>query len=372
MDPILQIQPYFDEDEVCELLKVMQSTWLIEHDKTKELEAMWKNYTGSSYAMAVSNGTAALLMCLLASDVGCISMKGTSKDEVIVPNISFAATINAVILAGAKPVVVEVNESTLHIDFDEVERNITRKTKAIIPVHLYGDAVAMDELCAIAQKYNLVVIEDAAQALGVRYKGRHAGTFGDFSVFSLYGNKIVTSGEGGIILCKTQEQFEKLFRLKNHGRLDRSTFIHEEVGYNFRFTDLQAAIGVAQMKKLNWILKRKKEIYDYYCENLRENPAISFSPILVNVSHSHWFDNICVKDAEQVQKRLGELKIQTRRLFYPFHLQPGFKKAEDRIRFTSQSFSISEKLYGRFLSLPSFVQITKEELDRVIGALNRC
>ena len=185
MESVIQIQPYFDDEEEKELLNVIRSTWVIEHSKTEEMEEMWRSYTNSPYAIAVSNGTVALLMCILASDIGYSSIKGSHEDEVIVPNISFVATANAVILAGAKPVVVEVNEANLHINLDEIEKAITPNTKAIIPVHLYGDSVEMDKLNELAQKHNLIVIEDAAQALGVTYKDQHAGTFGDFSIFSL-------------------------------------------------------------------------------------------------------------------------------------------------------------------------------------------
>jgi perosamine synthetase len=369
MESVIQIQPYFDDEEEKELLNVIRSTWVIEHSKTEEMEEMWRSYTNSPYAIAVSNGTVALLMCILASDIGYSSIKGSHEDEVIVPNISFVATANAVILAGAKPVVVEVNEANLHINLDEIEKAITPNTKAIIPVHLYGDSVEMDKLNELAQKHNLIVIEDAAQALGVTYKDQHAGTFGDFSIFSLYGNKTITSGEGGVILCKTKENFEKLFRLKNHGRLERSTFIHEEIGYNFRFTDLQAAIGVAQMKKIDWIIKRKQEIYDHYFEALKNHPAIRFSPISDDVNHTHWFTNIMVDDAESVGAILKDQKIQTRQLFYPFHQQPGFRGIGDRVRFASNSYDVSERLYKQFLSLPSSVQITEEELNRVVNAL---
>ena len=189
-------------------------------------------------------------------------------DEVIVPNITFVATANAVILAGATPVLCEITPDTFCIDIDRAAALVTARTKAIMPVHLYGQTADMTRVSEFASKNSLFVVEDAAQAVGVRFNGQHAGTFGEMGVLSYYGNKTITCGEGGVVLTNDPELAKKVYRLKNHGRDVKGTFIHEEIGFNFSFTDLQAAVGIAQMAKLREIKEKKRAIHDRYAQEL--------------------------------------------------------------------------------------------------------
>ena len=208
---INQIEPWIDNTELVQLKRVIKSTYVVENKLTEEFETLTKKLTGSKYAVAMTNGTMALFASLLALGIG----KG---DEVIIPNITFVATANVILLAGAVPVLCEITNDTFCIDIDKAEALINNKTKAIMPVHLYGQSVDMEKCMKIAKKYNLKIIEDAAQGVGVYFNKKHVGTFGDIGVLSYYGNKTVTCGEGGIALTNKKSIAKKLYSLKNHGR----------------------------------------------------------------------------------------------------------------------------------------------------------
>ncbi len=247
---VVQIEPWIDDCELRELERVIQSTFVIEHELTREFEALTARLTGAKHAIAVCNGTAALFVCLRALGIG-------RGDEVIIPNLTFAATANAVILAGAEPVLCEIREDTFCIDMEKAETLVTNRTRAVMPVHLYGQSADMTAVMAFARQHGLKVIEDAAEGIGVRFNGQHVGTFGEMGILSYYGNKTITCGEGGVVLTNDDGLAAAAYQLKNHGRKKKGTFIHEAIGFNFAFTDLQAAIGIAQMKKLPRIVLKK-------------------------------------------------------------------------------------------------------------------
>ncbi len=240
MEYIPQTEPWIDGTELKQLEEVIASTFITEYKKTEEFLESIRGLTGSEYAIAISNGTLSLVASLLCEGIG-------EGDEVIVPDLTFIATSNAVRLVGATPVFCDVMRTTGCLDIDACEALVNTNTKAVIPVHLYGQSVEMDELGAVTSRYNISIIEDAAESLGVFYKGRHTGTFDEYGIFSFFGTKLITCGEGGIVLTKSAENHKKLYRIKDHGRDRKGIFVHEQVGYNFCFTDLQAAIGVAQL-----------------------------------------------------------------------------------------------------------------------------
>ena len=204
----------------------------------------------------MTNGTAALYCGLKALDL-------KEEDEIIVPNMTFIASSNAVIFARAKPVLCDIDPNRLCVSAEQIEKVITNKTKAIMPVHLYGRSCDMDPIMNLAKKYNLKIIEDAAQWVGVLYKGRHVGTFGEIGTLSFYANKTITCGEGGIVLTNDDNIKDHCYKMKNHGRSKKGTFIHESIGFNFAFTEMQAAIGISQLKKLNRIISKKEKIYNF-------------------------------------------------------------------------------------------------------------
>jgi len=216
---IPQIEPWVDESELRELRRVIDSTFLTEHDLTREFERMTAELTSAKHAVAVCNGTMALFTCVMALGIG-------PGDEVIVPDFTFIASANAVILAGAVPVLCEVREDTFCIDVARAEGLVTGRTKAILPVHLYGQSADMPEVMAFAKRHGLQVLEDAAEGIGVRYEGRHVGTFGDMGILSYYGNKTITCGEGGIVLTNNDALAKAAYRIKNYGRDRKGIYVH--------------------------------------------------------------------------------------------------------------------------------------------------
>ena len=358
---VVQIEPWIDDCELRELERVIQSTFVIEHELTREFEALTERLTGAKHAIAVCNGTAALFVCLRALGIG-------RGDEVIIPNLTFAATANAVILAGAEPVLCEIREDTFCIDMEKAETLVTNRTRAVMPVHLYGQSADMTAVMTFARQHGLKVIEDAAEGIGVRFNGQHVGTFGEMGILSYYGNKTITCGEGGVVLTNDDELATAAYRLKNHGRKKKGTFIHEAIGFNFAFTDLQAAIGIAQMKKLPRIVLKKREIRDRYVEKLRE--LEHFLPVQTDsrCEPVFWFTSFLCDRAEELSVFLASQQIQTRGFFYPLHQQPCYADGK-HIRNVGQDFRISESIHKRGISLPSSYSLTVEDQSFVIGQI---
>ncbi|HEC66311.1 MAG TPA: DegT/DnrJ/EryC1/StrS family aminotransferase [bacterium] len=349
---IPQIEPWIDECELKELEKVIKSTFITEGEATEEFESLIKEYTGSKYVVAMCNGTMALYAILESLDIG-------EGDEVIVPDMTFVATANAVILAGAKPVFCDIDPLTKCIDVNEVSKLINNRTQAIMPVHLYGLSADLDPLLEICQKHHLFLIEDAAQSMGVKYKDRHTGTFGIGGILSFYGNKTITSAEGGAVLTNHEQIAKSCYRLKNHGRDRKGIFKHEMIGFNFSYTDLQAAIGIAQLRKLNKIIKRKKEIRECYKKELGNIEKITFQEIPGYIKPVFWFTNIYFEDAEGFSTYLKNHNIGTRRFFYPLHIQPCYaylsaNKCEESLR-----------TYNTGVSLPSSYTLTDSDLKYI-------
>jgi len=358
---INQIEPWIDHNELTELARVVDSTFVVEHDLTKEFENMTKELTGSKHAIAYTNGTMALFASLLALGIS----KG---DEVIVPNITFVASANAVILAGAVPVLCEVKKSTFTIDINKAENLLTSKTKAIIPVHLYGQSADMDEIMAFSKKYGLKVLEDAAQGVGVKFNDKHTGTFGDIGILSYYGNKTITCGEGGIILTNDDELAEKVYRLKNHGRDTKGVFIHDQIGFNFAFTEMQAAIGISQMKKLPEIILKKQHIHDTYEKELGEIEGFKIAYLDPRSSPVFWFTSYVSQDVDDLTKYLEGNQIQTRRFFYPLHMQPCYQDMK-YIKNINSNFNVSENIYNQGISLPSSYNLSNDNQAIVINKI---
>jgi perosamine synthetase len=360
---IVQIEPWIDDSELRELERVIHSTFVTEHELTREFEAMTARLTGSKHAIAVCNGTMALFVCLKALGIG-------SGDEVIIPNLTFAATANAVILAGAEPVLCEVREDTFCIDMEKAKALVTKRTRGVMPVHLYGQSADMTAVIAFARQHRLKIIEDAAEGTGVRFNGQHVGTFGEMGILSYYGNKTVTCGEGGVVLTNDDALATAAYQLKNHGRKKKGTFIHESIGFNFAFTDMQAAIGIAQMKKLPQIVLKKREIRDRYVEKLRE--LKSFLPVQIDsrCEPVFWFTSFLCENPEELSLFLANQNIQTRGFFCPLHQQPCYADGK-HIRNIDRDFRISEQIYKRGISLPSSYSLTDEEQSFVIGQIRR-
>ena len=356
---ILQIEPWIDHEELDELKKVIESTFVTESTMTAQFENMCKKLTGSRHAVAMTNGTLAIYACLKALHIG-------PGDEVIVPDLTFIATANAVIMAGAIPVFCDILPDTLCLDVESARTRITPRTKAIMPVHLYGQSADMEAITKLVSEHGLAVLEDAAQGVGVRFRGRHVGTFGEMGILSFFGNKTVTCGEGGIILTNDENLAKVCYRLKNHGRDRKGVFIHEEIGFNFSFTEMQAAVGVAQMKKLPRIIQRKKQIYDRYVTALSKISALTPCRIDPRTDAVFWFTSFLCNESEQLAAWLQVRHIQTRRFFYPLHLQPCYQKEPAITSANLGPFPVTEEAYSRGLSLPSSYLLTNDQQDVVI------
>lgn len=356
---IIHIEPWIDHEELDELKKVIDSTFVTESALTAQFEEMCRKLTGASHAIAMTNGTVALYSCLKARGIG-------PGDEVIVPDLTFIASSNAVIMAGALPVFCDVLSDTLCIDVQSVLTKITSRTKAIMPVHLYGQSADMEAIAKISAERGLAVIEDAAQGVGVRFQGQHVGTFGEMGVLSFFGNKTITCGEGGVVLTNDDSLATTCYRLKNHGRARKGTFIHEEIGFNFCFTEMQAAIGVAQMNKLPRIIERKKEIHDRYVSELVDIKGLTPCPVDPRTEPVFWFTSFFSNETENLAAWLLDCGIQTRRFFYPLHLQPCYQKESSIALANTGSFPVSEDSYSRGLSLPSSYILTEDQQTVVI------
>lgn len=350
---IPQIQPWIGKEELDEVTKAIKSTWVTEHSEVEKFTESVKEVTGAKYVQIMDHGTSALHLGVKALGIG-------PGDEVLVPDITFGATANAVLYNGAKPVFVDVDKNSLiNIDPSQIEQKITKNTKAILPVHLYGYAADMDKIMEIAKKHNLYVIEDAAQAIGVTYKGKHVGTFGDWGILSFYGNKTVTTGEGGALLTNSEEIFSKVRLLSHEGRI-KGSWVQQEVGYNNCFTDIQAAIGVAQLSKLSRIIENKTNIYKKYFDLLSGIKRIRFIPVDSKVIPTYWMTVIFVDDARKLSRYLLENGVQTRDLFYPLHMQPSYEFLHIK-----EKFPMAEKSYNEALALPSSATLSLSDVEKI-------
>lgn len=315
---IQQIEPWVGEEEVREVTAVIRSGWITEAGKTREFEEVLARYVGSRYASVVSNGTVSLFIALVALGIG-------KDDEVIVPDFTMIASANAIILTGAKPVFVDIDKETLCLNLDQTEEKITKKTRAIMPVPLNGRSADMDRLLEIAKRRKLFIIEDAAQALGCYFKNKHLGTFGDVGSFSFSTPKVITTAQGGAVVTNNQKLYKRMVQIRDFGRNNRNSQDHEIVGYNFKFTDLQAALGVSQMRKLPWRLKRKKEMYRLYQKELGKIPEITFIKTDLTQT-SPWFIDIIVSDPIKLQTYLKTKNIGSRLFFPAIHTTKAYKK----------------------------------------------
>ncbi|MBI4302314.1 MAG: DegT/DnrJ/EryC1/StrS family aminotransferase [Chloroflexi bacterium] len=352
MKRINQMEPWVGEEEKEELVKTIESGWITEAGRTKEFERLFANYVGSQYASAVNNGTLSLAIGLMALGIG----KG---DEVIVPDFTMIASANGVKLAGAEPVLVDIDRQTLCLDVAAAEAAITSKTKAIMPVPLNGRSPDMTGLMILAQKRSIFILEDAAQALGSRCQGKHLGTWGEIGSFSLSTPKVITTGQGGVLVTNNEELYQRIVKIKDFGRRRRSEDYHEILGYNFKFTDIQAALGLAQMKKLEWRVNRKKEMYHLYRELLTDVDQIELIATDLEQA-SPWFIDILVpaETRDSLISFLDQQGIGSRPFYYAIHTMPPYAYIQGH-------FPNSEDVAARGIWLPSSTFLTDEDIERV-------
>ena len=361
MKKINQIQPWINHEEANYLKKIISKTYLTENIETKKFEENIKKKFKIKNCIAVSNWTNGLLMCLKALNI-------KPGDEIIVPNLTFIATATPAIWLGAKIVLCDIDENHFCLNLNDLKKLINKKTKCIIPVHLYGHCCDLDKLKKIAANKKIYIIEDAAQAIGAKYKDKYLGSVTDFGGFSFYGNKIITTGEGGAITFKDKRFYKKFYALKNHGREIKGIFKHQSIGYTFMFTEMQAAVGNIQLKKLNKILSKKRKIFNFYKKHLSKINKIKFmKPIRYN-KPVYWFSNIIIKDKKKLQRFLNKNNIQTRDMFLPLNKQPCFNNLKN-IKNSKKKFPISEKIYNHCISLPSSYDLSEKQLLYIVNKI---
>lgn len=352
--------PVLSGNEKKYVNECLDSTWISSKGKfIQEFEDKFSEFIGVKYAATVSNGTTAIHLALETLGI-------TTGDEVIVPTFTYIASVSAVVYTGATPVFVDSIEETWQLDPEDVKKKITSKTKAIMVVHLYGQMCDMDAIMKIADEHNLFVIEDCAEAFGSQYKGRYAGTFGNISAFSFYGNKTITTGEGGMIASNDYYLYDKAYHLKMHGVSSVREYWHDVIGYNYRMTNICAAIGLAQLERADEIIKKKRDVAELYCENLKGLP-LTWQKEQKDTVHSFWMFSILVESVkvrEALRKVLSENGIETRPTFYPAHTMPMFAH-------TYQKFRVAEGLAIRGINLPSFPELKKEQVIEVCDTIKK-
>lgn len=363
-------EPLFDGNERKYVLDCLETNWVSSLGKyITRFEEEFSRYCGARHGVACSNGTVALHLGLVALGIG-------RGDEVIIPDFTLIVSANMVILAGARPVLIDVNARTWCIDSSKIEERITPRTKAIMAVHMYGHPCDMTAIMKIAQRHNLYVIEDCAEAHGAEVNGRKVGTFGDVGCFSFYGNKILTTGEGGMVLCNDDKVAGRLRLLRDQG-FEEPRFVHRMMGFNYRLTNIQAAIGLAQAEKVEEKVARKREIARIYSELLRDQIDITLpweAPWAKNV---YWMYGILIGEGfgigrDELMRKLREKGVDTRPFFYPMHKQPVYQSEDPRFPHISGSYPVSEDLASRGLYLPSGLGLSEKQIQEVVEKLLQC
>ena len=353
--------PVLNGNEKAYVNECLDSGWISSNGKfIGRFESEFATFCAAQHAVACCNGTVALHLALLALNIG-------PGDEVIVPTITFVATANAVHYVGATPVFADSESATWNLDPEDVARKITRKTKAIIAVHLYGHPADMDALAALAKAHGLALVEDAAEAHGAEYKGRRAGNLGDVSTFSFYGNKNLTTGEGGMCLTDNAELADRIRLLRGQGMDPQRRYWFPVIGYNYRMTNIAAAIGVAQLERADWHLARRREVFAWYQARLKDVAEASFQPTAEWARPANWMFTVLLHEKferDAVAKEMHKAGIETRPVFPPMHLLPPYAHLAPE-----GSLPIGEDLSRRGLNLPTGAHLSRPDVERVCDTL---
>jgi len=357
-------KPYIDHKDKKEVMDVLNSGWLSMGKKYLEFEKNMAMYAGVTYSSAVSSGTAGLHLAVKALGI-------KDNDEVITTPFSFVASSNCIMYERAKPVFVDIEEETFNIDPKKIEKAITKKTKAILVVHIFGQSAEMAEILEIARKHNLVIIEDACESLGARYKGKMTGTFGSVGVYAFYPNKQMTTGEGGIIVTNSKKIKLICDSLKNQGRnINNDWLLHERMGFNYRMDEMSAALGVSQLDKLDWMIRQKQRIAKWYTEELSAVDGIIPPRIGKYRTHTWFVYVIRVLNGKRdiVMNKLSKKGIQTKPYLPVIHLQTFMK---DMFGYKKGMFPIAENIASQTLALPFYIGITREDVKYIVEEIKK-
>jgi perosamine synthetase len=356
--------PDIQAEDIELVARVLRSNRLSIGPFIKELERDFADYVGSKYAVAVTNGTSGLHLCIRAAGIA-------EGDEVITTPFSFVASANCILYERATPVFVDIDEASLNLDPALVERAVTPRTRAVLPVHVFGHPCAMDELQAVCRDRNLTLIEDACEAVGAEYKGRKVGTFGKAAVFSFYPNKAMTLGEGAVVTTDDPHWAELMQSLRNQGRGDGGTgYSSDRLGYNYRLDEMSAALGVAQLKRLDRLLAQRQAVADRYREMLHNVPGVMVKGALASTTRVSWFVFVIHLDPridrDRVIEQLEARGIPSRVYFTPIHLEPYYRK---RFGFRPSDFPVAERVAASILALPFHTNLSDAEISDVVDAL---
>ncbi len=357
--PINEFSPQIGNAEMIKVLETLEDNWVTEGRKTQQLEAMLADYFGCRRVVMVPNGTLALFAALKVLGIG-------PGDEVIVPDFTFFGSASAVVLTGAKPVLVDVDLFDGNISVEAARASLSDKTKAVMPVHIFGQSCDLPGILEFARRHKLFVVEDAAQGMGVTCGDKHVGVFGDIGCMSFFADKTLTTGEGGALLLNDDHLAEQCTYFKNQGRLQRGTFVHSHMGYNFRITDLQAAIGVAQFERIEETIRRKRALRASYDRRLQGYPSVRLPAENGRGKSVPFRVNILVDDPQGLSTFLAKRGVATRRYFYPLHLQPALNAENSIVRRQPVN---STRLFETGLMLPSGLDLSESQIDYVCSCI---
>jgi perosamine synthetase len=355
-------EPMLSGKELEYVAECIKTNWISSKGKyIVEFEEKFSRYCGAKYGIATCNGTAALHLALASLGI-------KPGDEVIIPSFTMIATANAVTYTGAKPILVDSEMKTWNIDPNKIEEKITNRTKAIIVMHTYGHPVDMDPILEIAEKHGIYVIEDAAEAHGAEYKGRKVGAIGDVGCFSFYANKIITTGEGGMVVTN-DEKIAEMCRLLRDQAFEKKRFVHRYIGFNYRMTNLQAAVGVAQMEIIDKSVETRRRNARLYNSLLETVDGIVLPPEAPWAKNVYWMYTILVENSfgisrDELMDYLMKKGIETRPTFYPMHLQPVYKN-----QYCGEKYPVAEYLGKHGINLPSANTLTREQIEYIVESI---
>ena len=358
-------KPYITKKEEQCVLEVLRSGVLSIGKKVKDFENKFAKFIGARYACAVSSGTAGLHLSMIAAGI-------KAGDEVITSPFSFIASTNSILYVGAKPVFVDIDPATYNIDSSKIEDKITKKTKAILVVHIFGQPADMDPIMEIAKKYRLKVIEDACESIGAAYKGKKVGTFGGSAVFAFYPNKQMTTGEGGMIVTNDKKKYELFRSLRNQGRSENLQWLdHERLGYNYRMDELSAAVGLAQIEKIDFLISERRKIAGWYGKFLFRYPELIQVPGTAPGNTHTWFVYVALLKNKKISRdeliiRLAGEGISTKPYSPSIHLFSFYKKM---FGYKKGDFPISESISDRVIALPFYIGLKESDIKDICRRL---
>ena len=352
--------PYLKWNEKKYVNECLDSTWISSKGKFVELfESEFSKKIGVKYSAGVCNGTVALHVALIALGIG-------PGDEVLVPTFTYIASVNSITYTGAKPVFVDSLPGTWQMDPEDAKMKITPRTKAVMPVHLYGHPCDMDSIMQIANENKIYVVEDCAESFGSRYKDCYTGTFGDVSCFSFFGNKTITTGEGGMVSTNSKKLYEKIVHYKGQGLAKNREYWHDVIGYNYRMTNICAAIGLAQLEQSDKIIMKKRRLANWYHKHLSGLP-VEFQKEDKNIFNTYWIFNILVKERklrDRLRTHLKKAGVETRPGFFPVHTMPVYSG-------NPGEYPVAEDLAYRAVSLPSYPGLKEKDIINICSSIRK-